>query len=408
MDLRLSHVAQQDDREIQITGSKSESNRLLILQALFPQITIKNLSNSDDTRVMQKALRTQEKLINIGHAGTAMRFLTAYFSTCEGREVLLTGSKRMKERPIGILVDALRQLGAAISYEENEGFPPLRIKGKKLERDTVAMTANVSSQYLSALMLIASQQPKGLKIQQESELTSVPYLKMTAALLEAIGIETVFSKDDIRVFSKKEIQPVSMLVESDWSSASYFYSSVALGNLKELRLNSYRASSLQGDRAVADIYRQLGVETVFSENRLILKKQACHTQSITLDLSDTPDIAQTIAVTCLGLKIPCQLTGLHTLKIKETDRLVGLKTEMEKLGASVGITADSLVLSPSETLSENVEIETYDDHRMAMAFAPLALKVPLIIKDAGVVSKSYPDFWKDLRKLGFQCQTIVL
>ena len=391
---------------IEITGSKSESNRLLLLQALYPNIKIENLSNSDDSVLMQKALKSDSEIIDIHHAGTAMRFLAAFFSTQEGRKIELTGSKRMKERPIKILVDALNQLGAEISYKENEGFPPLIIKGKKLTKNKVTLQANVSSQYISALLLIASKLEKGIELTLEGKITSVPYINMTLSLLSEIGIETHFNNNSITV--KPLAQPLKkeiLVVESDWSSASYFYSIVALCDVgTEIELTSYKVNSLQGDSALAEIYKDFGVATFYNENSVILKKVSgvSNESVITFDLANSPDIAQTISVTAFALGLECDLTGLHTLKIKETDRLEALKTEIEKLGGKVEITNDSLKLFASKKINKDISIATYNDHRMAMAFAPLALVTSIIIEDAEVVSKSYPTFWDDLNTIGFQ------
>ncbi|WP_370478612.1 3-phosphoshikimate 1-carboxyvinyltransferase [Tamlana flava] len=390
--------------EITITGSKSESNRLLLLQALYPEFKLENVSNSDDSELMTKALASTEKVVDIHHAGTAMRFLTAYFSIQEGMETILTGSNRMKERPIKILVDALTDLGADISYEENEGFPPIRIKGKKLTKHRVSLKANVSSQYISALLLIASRLENGLELTLEGDITSVPYIKMTLSLLDEIGVENYFQNNKITV--KPSIgnhEPKTLTVESDWSSASYYFSIVALCDVgTEITLSSYKENSLQGDSCLVDIYKHFGVSTVFKGNSMTLKKQDKKLELLTLNLKNAPDIAQTIAVTCFTLGISCDLTGLHTLKIKETDRLVALKTELEKLGGQVEITDKSLHLSAATNIKEMVSIATYNDHRMAMAFAPLALKTSIVIEDAMVVSKSYPTFWDDLESIGFQ------
>ena len=396
---------------IKISGSKSETNRLLLLQALYPNLTLKNTSNSDDSEVMIKALNSQftihnSPLIDVHHAGTAMRFLTAYFSIQENRQVVLTGSSRMKERPIKILVEALRQLGAEISYEENEGFPPIRIKGKKLTHNKVSLAANVSSQYISALLLIAPKLENGLELLLECEITSVPYIKMTLSLLNEIGVETTFVDNKIRINPKSQIpNPKSVIVESDWSSASYFYSIVALSNIgTQITLSSYKQNSLQGDSALAEIYQNFGVETLFNNNNSITISKTNNSQFTihNSQLNNSPDIAQTIAVTCFGLGIGCHLSGLHTLKIKETDRLEALKTELSKLGAQISVTNDSLQLEPTSKIYENISIATYQDHRMAMSFAPLALKVPIIIEEAEVVSKSYPSFWEDLKNIGFE------
>lgn len=391
------------DSSIQITGSKSESNRLLLLRALFPEINIENLSNSDDSVLMQNALNSDEKVIDIHHAGTAMRFLTAFLSIQKNKEVTITGSKRMKERPIEILVNALRDLGANIEYLENEGFPPLKIKGKHLKGGKVSLNANVSSQYVSALLLIAPKLKKGLKLNLKGKVTSTPYIKMTLNLLSQIGVKTRFKNNKIRVkpFDKNP-KKSNLIVESDWSSASYFYSIMALSaNGSQIRLSSYKKDSLQGDSILSIIYNRFGVITAFDNNDIILKKEQIQLKPISLNLQNAPDIAQTIAVTCFGLGLECDLSGLHTLKIKETDRLVALKTEIEKLGGKVSITDDSLNLSASEQINENVAISTYNDHRMAMAFAPLALKTNISINDANVVTKSYPDFWNDLKSIGF-------
>ncbi|WP_250434861.1 3-phosphoshikimate 1-carboxyvinyltransferase [Hanstruepera flava] len=394
------------DTTIAITGSKSESNRLLLLQALFPNLKINNLSNSDDSKVMQKALGVKNpKEVDVHHAGTAMRFLTAYFSTQQGQEVVLTGSSRMKERPIKILVDALVQLGADISYLENIGFPPLRINGKALTKRQVNLQANVSSQYISALLLIGSQLKNGIELTLEGKITSVPYIKMTLSLLDQLGIETLFSNNTIIVKPKSKIEDTLITVESDWSSASYYFSLIALSEINaQVALISYRQNSLQGDSRLTKIYEHFGVVSNIKNNKLVLRKVANidNTSRIVLDLSDAPDIAQTIAVTCFGLGLSCELTGLHTLKIKETDRLLALKTELEKLGANVNANESSLLLHSTKPIKSNVFIDTYNDHRMAMAFAPLALKTDININDAAVVSKSYPSFWDDMNTLGIK------
>ncbi|MDO9136577.1 MAG: 3-phosphoshikimate 1-carboxyvinyltransferase [Lutibacter sp.] len=398
--LKINKINKTVIGNIQITGSKSETNRLLILQQFYPNLTIENISNSDDSELMQKALKSNSSEINIGHAGTAMRFLTAYFSVKEGSEIVLTGSHRMKDRPVKILVEALTSVGANIHYLEKEGFPPLRISGKKLTKDFVEIEGNVSSQYISALLLIAPTLQNGLKLKFKGEVTSVPYIKMTLALLAELGIDYVWEENLIAVKPKPAIEPTTVTVESDWSSASYFYSLCALSPNSEITLASYKKNSLQGDSALAVIYENLGVSTEFNENAIILKnKQTLNLKPLTLNLINAPDIAQTIAVTCFGLGIECYLTGLHTLKIKETDRLVALKTELEKLGGEVIITNETLHLKPSANINENISIATYDDHRMAMAFAPLAVKVAIEIEDAGVVSKSYPTFWEDFAQI---------
>ncbi len=398
--LKIKKIDKVIKGNIQITGSKSETNRLLILKQFYPNLTIENISNSDDSILMQKALASNADEINIGHAGTAMRFLTAYFSVKDGSEIVLTGSHRMKDRPVKILVEALTSLGAEIQYLEKEGFPPLKISGKKLAKDFVEIEGNVSSQYISALLLIAPTLQNGLKLKFKGEVTSVPYIKMTLQLLADLGIDYTWEENLITVQPKPAIESKTVIVESDWSSASYYYSLCTLSPNSEIILSSYKKNSLQGDSVLAEIYKDLGVETVFNENEIILKNtNTLNFKLLTLNLKNAPDIAQTIAVTCFGLGIECYLTGLHTLKIKETDRLVALKTEIEKLGGEVIITDETLHLKSSEKINENISIATYDDHRMAMAFAPLAVKVAIEIEDAGVVSKSYPTFWEDFAKI---------
>ena len=429
MNLHLQSAICNPHSEVSITGSKSETNRLLLLQALFPNITLENTSNSDDSEVMQKALGLNSQfppetsgsisqlptanfeLIDIHHAGTAMRFLTAYFAVNEGGEVILTGSQRMTERPIKVLVEALQQLGAQISYENEEGFPPIKIIGQKITNHKVSIPANVSSQYISALLLIAPKLENGIELTLVGEITSIPYIKMTLALLNEIGVETSFEGNKIVVSPLSEIPPVGvsgLTVESDWSSASYFFSLAALSEIgTQIILSSYKQNSLQGDSSLVEIYKNLGVETVFENNSIVLRKTSIfNLQSLICNLNSSPDIAQTIVVTCLGLGIGCHLTGLHTLKIKETDRLEALRIEMTKLGANISVTNDSLTLVATKEINSNVKIATYNDHRMAMAFAPLALKVPIIIENAEVVSKSYPDFWEDLKNIGFKISEI--
>lgn len=390
------------DSYLIITGSKSESNRCLLLKALFNDITIENLSNSDDTELMKNALSSNHSLIDIHHAGTAMRFLTAYFATQNGRKTILTGSSRMKERPIRILVDALRNLGAKIEYSENEGFPPLKIQGQEFLKSEVFLQANVSSQYISALLLIAPSLKNGLNLYLDGKITSIPYIEMTLALLNEVGIKASFESNKIKVFPYKGKNSKTLIVESDWSSASYFYSILSLSSIgTKINISSYNKNSLQGDAILSKIYNSLGVSSKFNNSVLTIEKVSDDLpKSLDLDLSNTPDIAQTIAVSCLGLQINCNLTGLHTLKIKETDRLLALKNEIKKLGTNIEISNNSLEINSPKPLLKNVEIKTYNDHRMAMSFAPLMLRTNIFINDANVVSKSYPNFWNDLEKLG--------
>ena len=393
--------------DIQIGGSKSESNRLLLLKAQFPNISIENLSESDDTKVLLKGLETSKGTIDVHHAGTAMRFLTAYFAANEGSEITLTGSQRMQERPIGVLVEALKSLGTDIEYLQEEGFPPLRINGRILRKREVKIQANVSSQFISALMLIAPMIPGGIRIILTGEILSKPYIGMTLSLLDRIGVDVNFDCNRIDISPKKEIEDIEIVVESDWSSASYFYSLVALSLDMEMTLRNFSKNSLQGDSILPSIYKILGVRTVFhtEEGTIFISKENVQLpEMVHLDLSDTPDLAQTLAVTCYGLGIGCRITGLKTLKIKETDRLSALKNELSKFGARIYTDENSLQLEKNSSIHPNITVETYQDHRMAMAFAPLAVKTNLTILNAGVVSKSYPDFWNDLRKTGISCE----
>ena len=404
MILHLTTSKRKINSSIAISGSKSESNRLLILQQLFNGFEIDNLSDSDDAVHMQHALNSKEELVDIGHAGTAMRFLTAYFAVKQEREVVLTGSHRMQNRPIEILVNALQDLGAQISYEDKVGYPPIRIKGVKLNKSKVQIHGNVSSQYISALMLIAGSLPRGLEIELLGEITSVPYIDMTLKLLHQLGVEANFEGQFITIKPFTGTLEKNVVVESDWSSASYFYSIIALSDINSsVTLTAYKEDSLQGDSCLAEIYTHFGVETTFKEHSITITKiRETKNNRLVLDLRNAPDIAQTIAVTCFGLGIACSLTGLHTLKIKETDRLVALENELTKLGGEISITDESLALEKSNQINKNIAIETYKDHRMAMAFAPLALRTSIKILDANVVTKSFRSFWDNMQQIGFQ------
>ena len=407
MDLNISHETQICNGKVKITGSKSETNRLLLLKAFFKNFKIENKSNSDDSLVMESALNSTSDLIDIQHAGTAMRFLTAYFSQLEGREVVLTGSSRMQQRPIKILVEALKSLGANIEYEKEKGYPPLRIKGKKLYGGSISLPADISSQYISSLIMLGSVLDEGIEINLVGKVTSLPYVNMTLDLLTNLGIESIFKGQRIIVKNSNQIKNSVQIVESDWSSASYFFSIAALADQAHIYLKSYKKNSLQGDSVLRSIYKDLGVNSRFEGNNLILTKEKdLLNKRIKWDLSNSPDIAQTIAVSCYGLGIGCDLEGLHTLKIKETDRLTALYNELSLLGAKISVTDKSLHLAAGQNFKKGITISTYDDHRMAMAFAPLAIKISLSIKKAEVVSKSYPDFWKDLNNLNFKIANI--
>ena len=404
MSLRLDHPNNIINNSFNISGSKSESNRLLILKYLLKNIEIRNLSDSDDTISLQNALNSPPGSVDIHHAGTAMRFLTAYFSIQVNKNYEIFGSRRMHERPIEILVDALNDLGADIKYLSKKGFPPLKINGKELDRDQVYLDANISSQYITALILIAPVMKNGLVINLVGNITSRPYIEMSLSILKRIGIQTSFINNKIKIKPFKNEKKIVQTVESDWSSLSYFYSIVTLSKEANLKISSFLSNSLQGDKELVAIYKKLGVQTIFDNGNVKLKKnqKVNLPKKIVLTLNDTPDLAQTIAVTCFGLGLPCDLFGLQTLKIKETDRLLALKTELEKLGANVEITNESLHLKKRKKFNSNIEINTYDDHRMAMAFAPLAIIKPIIINDPMVISKSFPSFWNILSELNFR------
>ncbi len=400
----IEHSNNEIKTSLNISGSKSESNRLLILKHLFKNIEIENLSDSDDTNILKNILIDQPEKIDVHHAGTAMRFLTAFFSTQKNKYHEISGSERMHNRPIKILVDALNYLGADITYINKTGFPPIKIIGKKINKFRVSLDSNISSQYISALLLIAPSLKKGLEVYLKGKTTSKPYLKMTLALLEKIGIQTSFINNKITVNPIQSLKPIVYKIESDWSSLSYFYSIIALSTSSTLRIGNYYSNSIQGDIKLIEIYKNLGVISSFEKNTLCLKKDKNHKlpKKITLDLKDTPDLAQTIAVSCFGLGLQCDLYGLQTLKIKETDRLLALEKELVKLGGNILITNDSLHLKKSKEFNINICIDTYEDHRMAMAFAPLGIIKPIIINDPMVVSKSFPTYWKTLKKLNFK------
>ncbi|MDG1337558.1 MAG: 3-phosphoshikimate 1-carboxyvinyltransferase [Flavobacteriaceae bacterium] len=389
--------------EIKISGSKSESNRLLILRAYSSFFKIINLSDSDDTKTMLSALKSEDENIDISHAGTAMRFLTSYYSSIINSSKILTGSARMKQRPISILVDALNKLGADIEYIENEGYPPIKLRGKLITNNTVSLPANVSSQYISSLMMLGISLKDGLKINLSTKMISLPYIKMTKILIERLGGKVVIQSNNIIIqpFLSQDIS--DQTVESDWSSVSYFYSLVALSNYSEITISTFFKKSIQGDSRIENIYRQFGVETSFRDNKIYLKKNNVKLpDTISINLEDNPDLAQTIIVTCLGLGIDCHLEGLQTLKIKETDRLLALKNEIKKFDVDfIEVSDQSITLRNTSKLKSGVTVDTYNDHRMAMSFAPLSLINPIIINNPEVVSKSYSNFWNDLKSVGF-------
>ncbi|RZP03214.1 MAG: 3-phosphoshikimate 1-carboxyvinyltransferase [Flavobacteriales bacterium] len=389
--------------KINISGSKSESNRLLILRAYTSYFNILNISDSDDTKTVMDALESNNEEINIGHAGTAMRFLTSYYSSISNSKKILTGSSRMKNRPISLLVEALNELGCDIEYIDKIGYPPIKINGKLISNTTVSLSANISSQYISSLMMLGISLENGLKIKLSTKITSLPYILMTKRIIERIGGSVQINSNYIIIQQLKSKNITDQNVESDWSSASYFFSLAALSNYCDITLSTFFKKSIQGDSKLVEIYKKLGVKTVFKENKIHLKKKKIKLpDKISINLKDNPDLAQTIVITCLGLGVDCTLSGLHTLKIKETDRLLALKKEIEKFDVdSVKITEESIELRNSSNLKSEVCIDTYNDHRMAMSFAPLSIITPIIINNPEVVTKSYSKFWNDLELLGF-------
>ena len=394
---------------IKISGSKSESNRVLILNSIYKNIKISNLSKSDDTILLKSALDNLNEKIDIHHAGTAMRFLTAYLSTVEGKKFTLTGSKRMKERPIGILVEALKELGFQINYLEKNGFPPLKIFGKKSQISNINLDSSISSQFISALILIAPTLENGLKIKLEGKVISKPYINLTLKVLKKIGIPYSFKKNIIEIKNVKKIRNNDYLIESDWTSLSYFYSIVAVNKKINIKLNNFFTDSFQGDSILNKIFIDLGVETKFlngSEILLSPTKKYKKPNNLSLNLIDSPDLAQTIAVTCMALKIPVEITGLQTLKIKETDRILALHNELTKLGAKIKYDDSSIAIHPPKEIKKNINIDTYNDHRMALSLAPLGLIVPITINDPDVITKSFPEYWNNLSHLGFNLKNL--
>lgn len=415
--IKLFHPSGNLQGKIQISGSKSESNRWLILQALYPEIKkINNLSNSEDTNTLRQALlefshqpsnQHQPLNINIGHAGTAMRFLTAFFAIQTDAHIQLSGSERMHQRPINPLVEALNDLGAQIEYAQHKDFPPLFIQGRNITKNQVEVQANISSQFISSLLLVASKLPMGLEINLLGKITSKSYVEMTIHQLKSIGIQVDWIEDKIKVYPKQNIAEQEVLVESDWSSVAYWYAMVALSNKSHIRISQFNSQSHQGDALVKELYEKyFGVRTSFEDSNLVLSKIDGfeYPDFIELNLNSNPDLAQSIVVTCAALKIKLKLSGLKTLKIKETDRLQALYNELNKLNVHCEITDESISILNSGEWKENTIIQTYEDHRMAMSFAALALKIPLLIENENVVKKSYLNFWEDLETCGFQIE----
>ncbi|NOS56066.1 MAG: 3-phosphoshikimate 1-carboxyvinyltransferase [Cyclobacteriaceae bacterium] len=392
----------------ELSSSKSISNRALLLQALSNnQSVVSNLSVARDTQLMERLVASSDIMIDVLDAGTTMRFLTAYFAL-SGKNKVMTGTDRMKERPIALLVDALRKIGASIDYIEKEGFPPIETKGFSGQlADQLAIPGNVSSQYISALMMVAPILPKGLTIHLQGKIGSVPYIRMTAELMKQFGVETFldFDKGLIKI-QHSRFKKAEVIVEADWSSASYWFAFVALAKQAELTLPKVSEKSLQGDRVIVDIMNHLGVQTIFKNgNALLSKKEAA--KNLTWDFKDCPDLAQTVLPVCAAKGIPGDFTGLESLRIKETDRIAALQNELQKIGATLSEpSTGNWKLEPGRIPTQSITIQTYHDHRMAMGFAPLATIQDLKIESPEVVNKSYPGFWRDMNSVGFETTSL--
>lgn len=399
---------------IKLAGSKSISNRVLIIRALCNgSFAIEGLANAADTFTLGQLLGSKAHLLDAGAAGTTFRFMTAYLAA-QGNDRILTGSERMKQRPVGVLVEALRKMGADIRYLEKEGYPPLHFISTANfgQSGEVIVSADTSSQYITALLLLAPTLPGGLQLQLEGTIVSRPYIEMTLKLMQYFGVSHQWEGNTITV-APQQYHPRPYVVEADWSAASYYYSMAALSDYADLELSGLFADSLQGDAALAGIYKKLGVSTEYTKDgvRLIKEKNAPLVGLLEQDFLECPDLAQTVAVTCAALGVQGLFSGLETLRIKETDRITAIKQELQKLGVSFAALPAKFskqhdrkyyLLEGQIHASEEVRIRTYEDHRMAMAFAPIAMRRPITIEEPEVVAKSYPDYWKDLALLDFR------
>jgi 3-phosphoshikimate 1-carboxyvinyltransferase len=407
MNYQISITNKNITGNINLPASKSISNRALIINALsYSPYPLRNLSDSDDSKVLETALFSNSNKFDIGHAGTAMRFLTAFLAKIVG-EWEITGSERMQQRPIGILVDALNSLGAQISYKKKEGFPPLKIMGSNLTGKTLELDGSISSQYISALLLIAPTITDGLTLKLNGEITSRSYIKLTLELMAKFGIQYHWKGNEITV-GEQHYFPMDFTVEADWSGASYWYQILALSESGEVLLENLQLKSLQGDANIADWFEQFGIfSTQKAEGVLLSKKENINPKKLTLDFIENPDVAQTFACLCVAKEIPFYFSGLKTLKIKETDRIAALQNELAKFGANLTEPANGELAWDGKIdttkKEQNPTIKTYHDHRMALAFAPMALaNLNLQIEDPAVVTKSYPAFWEDLKSVGFK------
>ena len=395
---------------ITLNASKSESNRLLIIQALSKEIiNIYNLSNANDTIILKNLLdKNPNSIWNIKDAGTTMRFLTSFLSL-KRNDVKITGSKRMEKRPIAILVDALNEIGTKIKYLKKEGYPPIYIKNKINQKiNSIQIKGNISSQYISSLLLIAPILKNGIKIKIVEPFYSKPYVEMTLSLMKNFGIKYKWNKNKIKITNQKYLSG-SYKIESDWSAASYWYSIISINDhIKTLKLIGLRKNSFQGDKIIADIMKNIGVYTRFESDGILLIKNSNLESTKEINFKNCPDLAQTILVIAAVKKIKLKLKGLESLKIKETDRLIAMKKELKKIGCNFYEANDEWILEKrNHKLPKKLIINTYKDHRVAMSFASLSSKLELVIRDPEVVNKSYPNFWNDLESIGYVCKNTI-
>ena len=392
------------DSTIYLNSSKSESNRLLIIKALSEkEITIKNLSKANDSVLLKNLLESENLVVwDAQDAGTSFRFLTSFLAI-KKEHVVLSGTERMKQRPVKVLVDALNKIGAEILYLENEGFPPIYVKGKINQvKNKLDIPGDISSQYISSLLLIAPLLEKGIEINIEEPFYSRPYVNMTLNLMNSFGIKSAVKGNKISI-KNQEFSSGSYIVESDWSAASYWYSILSISdNINNLTLQGLKKKSNQGDSVISELMKSFGVNTQYKEDGIVLTKIKLDTEEIELDFRDCPDLAQTILVVAAYHKIKLKISGVESLKIKETDRLLAMKNELKKIGCDFYEEGNYWLLEKRRReIDDELSIDTYKDHRMAMAFAPLASKKSMIINDPDVVVKSYPTYWEDLKKVGF-------
>ena len=415
----MSYIIKKADKslrgDIYLPASKSESNRLLVIDAILgsEDLQIKNLSTSNDTKVLTKALEALLRLrgtnisvtLDMEDSGTAMRFITAYASAINVKS-LITGSERMKERPLSILVDTLRQIGGHIKYVDNDGFPPILVEGKRIKGGVIDIDATISSQYISALMLMAPKMTNGIIMYLKGDIASYPYINMTAKVMEYFGIEILMHKNAIAIKKQQYSGRKEYVVESDWSAASYWYEMATFSEDVDLFLHGLKKDSIQGDAVIAEMYEQFGVHSEFLENGVRLTKTNNHCKHFNQDFINYPDMVQTLAVTCAGLGISGEYHGLHNLRFKETDRIHALHTELKDMGIKLDSFEDKILMEKSG-IKASRPVRTFADHRMAMSFAPLAIPLgEITVESPNVVNKSYPHFWEDLKKTGFTLEEI--